>query len=127
MTAADVDVCCVRGVMVMFTGEWSAGATKAHGYSDRDVADAPRLEEIWPHIVEFCGADILVAHNGYMFDFPILRRMAAKLPRGTDFSTYDTLPLARTLHATSRKLEHLAKRYGIHGGRTHRAHDRVTV
>jgi superfamily I DNA/RNA helicase len=58
-----------------------------------------------------------------MFDFPILRRMAAKLPRGKDFSTYDTLPLARTLHSTSRRLEHLAKRYGIHGGRTHRALD----
>src|SRR6185312_10524117 len=55
--------------------------------------------------------------------FPILRRMAAKLPRGTDFSIYDTLPLARTLHATSRRLEHLAKRYGIHAGRSHRALD----
>jgi superfamily I DNA/RNA helicase len=27
------------------------------------------------------------------------------------------------LHATSRRLEHLAKRYGIHGGRSHRALD----
>jgi hypothetical protein len=78
---------------------------------------------MWPAFRDFCGADVLVAHNGYVFDFPILRRMAAKLPRGTDFSTYDTLPLARTLHATSRRLEHLAKRYGISAGQSHRALD----
>ena len=101
----------------------TSGALGAHGISESDVADAPYFEVMWPQFREFCGSDVLVAHNGYMFDFPILRRMAAKLPRGTDFSTYDTLPLARTLHATSRKLEHLAKRYGIHAGRSHRALD----
>jgi superfamily I DNA/RNA helicase len=49
--------------------------------------------------------------------------MAAKLSRGSDFLTYDTLPLARGLHKTSCKLEHLAKRYGIHTGQSHRALD----
>ncbi len=101
----------------------SSGALATHGISESDVAGAPYFETMWPEFRAFCGSDVLVAHNGYMFDFPILRRMAAKLPRGTDFSTYDTLPLARTLHATSRRLEHLAKRYGIHGGRSHRALD----
>jgi len=101
----------------------TAGALGAHGISESDVANAPHFETVWPEFREFCGSDVLVAHNGYMFDFPILRRMAAKLPRGTDFFTYDTLPLARTLHATSRRLEHLAKRYGIHAGRSHRALD----
>ena len=101
----------------------TAGALSAHGISESDVADAPYFESVWKEFREFCGSDVLVAHNGYMFDFPILRRMAAKLPRGMDFSTYDTLPLARTLHATSRRLEHLAKRYGIHAGRSHRALD----
>ncbi len=101
----------------------TSGALGTHGISESDVADAPHFEGMWGRFREFCGSDVLVAHNGYMFDFPILRRMAAKLPRGSDFSTYDTLPLARTLHATSRKLEHLAKRYGIHAGRSHRALD----
>ncbi|MFL5500160.1 MAG: UvrD-helicase domain-containing protein [Gemmatimonadaceae bacterium] len=101
----------------------TSGALGAHGISESDVADAPPFETVWTQFREFCGSDVLVAHNGYMFDFPILRRMAAKLPRGTDFSTYDTLPLARTLHATSRRLEHLAKRYGINAGRSHRALD----
>jgi hypothetical protein len=78
---------------------------------------------MWPAFRDFCGSDVLVAHNGYHFDFPILRRMAGKLPRGADFSTYDTLPLASTLHSTSRKLAHLARRYGIHTGQSHNALD----
>ncbi|HMG69767.1 MAG TPA: UvrD-helicase domain-containing protein, partial [Gemmatimonadaceae bacterium] len=101
----------------------TSGAAATHGISEEDVTDAPRFEAIWAEFREFCGADVLVAHNGYQFDFPILRRMSATLPCGTDFSTYDTLPLARTLHATSRRLEHLAKRYGIPTGQSHRALD----
>ncbi|MFL5635052.1 MAG: UvrD-helicase domain-containing protein [Gemmatimonadaceae bacterium] len=101
----------------------TSGALGAHGISESDVAGAPNFETIWPQFRTFCGSDVLVAHNGYMFDFPILRRMAAKLPRGKDFSIYDTLPLARTLYATSVKLQHLAKRYGIHAGQSHRALD----
>ena len=101
----------------------TSGAMATHGISENDVADAAYFETIWSGFREFCGSDVLVAHNGYMFDFPILRRMAAHLPRGKDFSTYDTLPLARTLHATSRRLEHLAKRYGIPTGQSHRALD----
>jgi len=101
----------------------TAGALDTHGISEIDVANAPYFEAIWPAFHDFCGSDVLVAHNGYQFDFPILRRMAAKLPRGADFSTYDTLPLARTLHSTSRKLEHLARRYGIDAGQSHSALD----
>jgi superfamily I DNA/RNA helicase/DNA polymerase III epsilon subunit-like protein len=106
----------------------TAGALGAHGISDSDVANAPFFETIWKPFRDFCGSDVLVAHNGYKFDFPILRRMAQKLPRGNDFSTYDTLPLARKLHSTSRKLEHLANRYGIHPGQSHSAlHDCRTL
>jgi superfamily I DNA/RNA helicase len=100
----------------------AAGALATHGISESDLADAPRFEEMWPAFRDFCGSDVLVAHNGYNFDFPILRRMAAKLPRG-DFSTYETLPLASTLHSTSRKLPHLARRYGIFTGQSHSALD----
>ena len=101
----------------------TAGALGAHGISETDVADAPAFEMMWQRFRDFCGADVLVAHNGYRFDFPVLRRMTSKLPRGSDFSTYDTLPLARSLYATSCKLSHLAKRYAIHTGRAHRALD----
>ncbi|MEP6550318.1 MAG: exonuclease domain-containing protein, partial [Gemmatimonadales bacterium] len=101
----------------------TSGAFATHGISEYDVANSPYFEAVWPEFQKFCGVDILVAHNGYMFDFPILRRMAATLSGGTELSTYDTLPLARTLHATSRRLEHLAKRYGIATGQSHHALD----
>ena len=96
----------------------SAGATRAHGITDRDVAHAPCLEEVWPQFAKFCGEDILVAHNGYQFDFPLLRRLT-----GADPCTYDTLPLARELHAGSAKLGDLAARFGIDAGVSHRALD----
>ena len=96
----------------------SAGATRAHGITDRDVAHAQGLEEVWPHFAKFCADDILVAHNGYQFDFPLLRRLT-----GADPCTYDTLPLARELHAGSAKLGDLAARFGIDAGVSHRALD----
>jgi len=48
--------------------------------------------------------------------------MAESLP-DCDLCTYDTLPLARGLHAGSCKLEDLARVYGIETGRVHRALD----
>ena len=106
----------------------SPAATKVHHITDRDVARAPFLEEIWPRIASFCGSDIVVAHNGYQFDFPVLRRLT-----GADLCTFDTLPLARELHSGSARLGDLAARFGIDAGVSHRALDdartlaRVTV
>jgi DNA polymerase III epsilon subunit-like protein len=73
---------------------------------------------VWPRFAEFCGSDIVVAHNGYQFDFPLLRRLT-----GAEPCTYDTLPLARELHAGSAKLADLAARFGIDAGVSHRALD----
>jgi hypothetical protein len=82
------------------------------------VARAPYFEEVWPSIAEFCGSDVLVAHNGYHFDFPLLKRLT-----NTELCTYDTLPLARELHAGSARLGDLAARFGIDPGVSHRALD----
>ena len=68
------------------------------------------------------GDDVVVAHNGYRFDFPILERMSAPLG-GYRFTTYDTLVLARELHPGSRKLHDLAVRFGVDTGHEHRALD----
>lgn len=92
------------------------GAARTHGYSEQDLAAAPYFEEIWPALRDFLGEDVLVAHNGYSFDFPILRRMS-----GAEFATYDTLPLARALRVGSARLEHLAERFGIDPGDPHKA------
>ena len=71
---------------------------------------------------EAMGRDVLIAHNGYRFDFPILDRMSQPLG-GHGFVTYDTLVLARELHPGSRRLGDLALRFGIDTGAAHRALD----
>ncbi|MGH7720761.1 MAG: UvrD-helicase domain-containing protein [Gemmatimonadaceae bacterium] len=100
-----------------------AQAAKVHRITDADLARAQYFEEVWPRFRAFCGGDVLVAHNGHEFDFPILGRMAARLPGGADICTYDTLPLARALCAGSARLSDLARRFGIDPGRSHRAGD----
>jgi len=99
------------------------GATATHGISDADVVDAPTFESVWPDFRAFCGDDVIVAHNGYDFDFPILHRLARELGAPWDLCVFDTLPLARDLSPTSRKLVDLARQFGIPPGRSHRALD----
>ena len=102
-------------------GRIAPGALKAHNISEREVAGAPSFQAVWPEFRAFCGDDVLVAHNGFGFDFPILRRLAGSDAQLT--STYDTLPLARSLQPTSAKLVDLARRFGIDAGTSHRALD----
>ena len=111
-------ICDQVSSLVRPRGAIALGATRVHGITDADVATAPHLEESWPRIAEFCGTDILVAHNGYQFDFPLLRRLT-----NAEHCTYDTLPLARELISGSAKLSDLAARFGIDAGASHRALD----
>ncbi len=101
----------------------SPAASRVHGYYDRDLCNEPRFDRIWPEFRAFVGDDILVAHNGQHFDMPVLRRLAAGLPGVDDLVFYDTLPLARSLLDESAKLEDLAHRFGVDGGRSHHALD----
>jgi DNA polymerase III epsilon subunit family exonuclease len=102
-----------------------AGAMATHGITDVDVANAPSFEALWPAFREFCGRDVLVAHNGNQFDFPVIRRMAKELhlDGAKELTTYDTLPLARELRTGSAKLGDLARSFGIDTGQAHRALD----
>jgi superfamily I DNA/RNA helicase len=104
-------------------GPIAPGASDTHGLFAADVADAPSFEEIWPRFRAFCGEDVIVAHNGYDFDFRILKRMASMLGDRFDLCTYDTLPLARDLFPTSRKLVDLARHFDVPTGQSHRALD----
>jgi DNA helicase II / ATP-dependent DNA helicase PcrA len=97
------------------------GARRIHGITDEELRDQPTLDQVWPAFRSFCGDDILVAHNGNGFDFPILRRLGSDLAGGAEFVTYDSLLLARDLHPGSRKLEDLAHHFGIALERAHRA------
>jgi superfamily I DNA/RNA helicase/inhibitor of KinA sporulation pathway (predicted exonuclease) len=98
-------------------------AIETHGIREADVATADPFENIWPKFEAFCGEDVIVAHNGYEFDFRILGRMVRAMGKKFDLCTYDTLPLARDLYPTSRKLVDLARQFNIPPGRSHRALD----
>ncbi|MEO8194069.1 MAG: UvrD-helicase domain-containing protein [Gemmatimonadales bacterium] len=104
----------------------SPGAFEAHRITEQEVSEAPSFEEVWPRFRDFCGRDVIVAHNGHNFDFPILRRMAGEA-EFTDFYTYDTLILARELLTGSASLGNLARVYGIPAGQAHRALDDTTT
>ena len=124
-----IDLAAVRVRNGVVVDQWSslvkpgvpihAAVTALTGITEADVADAPRFQEVWPAFREFCGGDIVIAHNGYRFDFPILERMSG----GHGLVTYDTLVLARELRPGSRRLADLAEHYGIPAGHAHRALD----
>src|ERR1041385_882366 len=101
----------------------SARASAIHGYTDGDVRESPSFTEVWPAFRAFVGDDVLIAHNGQHFDIPVLRRLAAGLDGVDSLVFYDTLPLVRSLSRDSAKLEDLATRLGIDGGRAHHALD----
>ncbi len=101
----------------------SSGAGGTHGITDADVADAPRFAQVWQSFRDFCGDDVIVAHNGYDFDFPVLRRMVHGTGATFDLCTFDSLPMARDLLSTSCSLPNLASRFGVEPGRSHRALD----
>ena len=99
------------------------GASATHGIGEAALAGAPVFADVWPRFREFCGDDVIVAHNGYDFDFPILRRMARDIGAPFGLCTYDSLPLARELFPTSCRLVDLARRFGVPPGTSHRALD----
>ena len=49
-----------------------AGASRVNGISDEMVAGKPKVEELLGALTEFCGDDLMVAHNA-AFDIGVLR------------------------------------------------------
>ena len=46
--------------------------TQIHGISGADTAHAPTFEQVWPSLAPFIENELVVAHNGFGFDFPVL-------------------------------------------------------
>lgn len=71
------------------------GASAVNGIFDHMVVGKPKIESILPSFAEFCGEDILVAHNA-PFDAQFLiadiKKHEAPAPKGI---VVDTLPIAR--------------------------------
>jgi len=107
----------------------SKGAQKVHQISQKEVEDAPTIEEFWPKLIDFIGDSILIAHNGYNFDFPILDRYSKKIS-GTKLpnSRIDTLVIARNLYpGESNSIDALMQRFDLKAEKRHRALDDVLV
>lgn len=68
-------------------------ATRIHGLTDNDVADAPRFAAIEDQVRRALDADILVAHNAHV-DVDVLQRYLDEWKRP---EVIDTLKLARRL------------------------------
>lgn len=96
------------------------------GITDEDVADAPGIGEVLPRVVEFVGADPVVAHSA-QFDLDFLGAAALDRPellvgRG---GVFDTLELVRALvpRLPNHRLSTAAGFFGVPTGRSHRAAD----
>ena len=101
----------------------SPGAARIHGYTDAALASQPPFDQVWPRFRAFAGPSVLVAHNGFRFDLPVLKRLSAPLGGMDDMPVFDTLPLARSLFNSGNSLSALAARFGIDPGRGHHALD----
>lgn len=73
--------------------------TWVHGIGPREVAGAPTWVQLLPQVIDFIGADVLVAHNA-SFDGSVLQRASAEYGytvAGLQFAC--TLQIARRLLA----------------------------
>jgi DNA polymerase III epsilon subunit family exonuclease len=107
----------------------SRAAQKIHKISDKDVAGAPTIEAFWNDLISFIDDFILVAHNGYAFDFIILDRMAKKIDgKKLPNPRLDSLALARNLFPNqSNSLDALMERFKLSSTTRHRALDDVRI
>lgn len=89
-------------------------ATRIHGLSSRDVAEAPPFADVEDQVRQALAADVLVGHNAHV-DIGVLRRHLAgwECPE-----SFDTLKLARRLlpDQISYKLGALAGAFSLAGG-----------
>jgi DNA polymerase III epsilon subunit family exonuclease len=112
--------------MVRPKGPVSQGAIDTHGITNDALTDAPAFREAGDRFLNFVGNDVLIAHNGYGFDFRVLNREfdrhgLARMPN----ARFDTLPMARSYYPEGpNSVDALAERFGIdiESGR-HRAFD----
>jgi DNA polymerase-3 subunit epsilon len=87
---------------------WCQFTANVHGISAADTAQAPTFDEVWPLISPFIEGQIVVAHNGFRFDFECLRQTLAR---------YDLLEPQYekrcTLHIYGRNLADLCEEHHI--------------
>ena len=99
------------------------GASRVNGITDNMVSGKPLIEDILPQFAEFCGDDLMVAHNA-PFDAQFLtndiKKYEVPAPRGV---VLDSLPIARKVlpGLPNYKLGTLIQHMKIPAGDFHRA------
>ncbi len=102
-----------------------AGASAVNGITDDMVVGKPKIEELLAPFTEFCGDDVLVAHNA-VFDFGFLNAAYTKFemstPRGV---ILDTWPMAKKVlpGLANYKLGTLVRHLEIEAKGFHRAEE----
>jgi superfamily I DNA/RNA helicase len=87
------------------------------------VRQQPTIKQLWPEIKTFLGEEVIIAHNGFNFDFIILDRLARQID-GQKLTNrrIDTLAMARNLYSDlSNSVDSLMERLGIKSSERHRA------
>ena len=94
------------------------------GINDNMVLPYPKINEILPQFLEFCGDSVLVAHNA-SFDVSFIAHNAGKLNLAFEPTVIDTVALARLLlpKLNRYKLDTVAKALNISLKNHHRAVD----
>ncbi len=104
------------------------GARKVTGITDEMVKDQPPIENFLEEFAEFCGEDMVVAHNA-PFDFQFLtadiKKFESSAPRGL---VLDTCAMARKVFPglMNYKLGTLVQHLGIQSTGFHRAQEDAT-
>lgn len=105
-----------------------AGASAVNGIKDEMVKGKPRIEELLQPLTEFCGDDILVAHNA-AFDTQFLtadyKKHEMRTPSGVILDTY---PMAKKVlpGLANYKLGTLVQHLAIESTGFHRAEEDAT-
>ncbi len=88
-----------------------------HKISNAFLDDKPKMSVVAPKFLEYVGDSIIVAHNGFEFDFPFLNHEFEMLglPQIPRNQQQDTLIIARNrvFNLKTYTLDALAKFYGI--------------
>lgn len=94
------------------------------GINDNMVLPAPKIDQVLPKFLEFCGESVLVAHNA-SFDISFIAHNAEQLGLPFEPTVLDTVALARLLlpKLNRYKLDTVAKALSISLDNHHRAVD----
>lgn len=99
------------------------GASAVNGITDDMVIGKPKVEELLGPLTEFCGDDVLIAHNA-AFDYGFLAadytRFEIRTPRGVVLDSY---PMAKKIFPglANYKLSTLVQHLNIDAAGFHRA------